>query len=195
MNKYIIIALVGKAGSGKDTILKGVTKDAPFIHEIISCTTREPRSGEQNGINYYFLNPEQFAEKVLKGEMLEATCFNNWFYGTSYDSLSKSKINIGVFNPAGIEALSHNKDIILFPFYVVASDKQRMIRQLEREENPNVYEIIRRFKADDIDFDGLEQEFSFEDTLYNDNLTELEENIKHIMLLINEIYAMQLGQK
>ena len=114
---------------------------------------------------------------------------------SSYDSLSKSKINIGVFNPAGIEALSHNKDIILFPFYVVASDKQRMIRQLEREENPNVYEIIRRFKADDIDFDGLEQEFSFEDILYNDNLTELEENIKHIMLLINEIYAMQLGQK
>ena len=52
MNKYIIIALVGKAGSGKDTILKGVTKDAPFIHEIISCTTREPRSGEQNGVKY-----------------------------------------------------------------------------------------------------------------------------------------------
>ena len=77
----------------------------------------------------------------------------------------------------------------------MASDKQRMIRQLEREENPNVYEIIRRFKADDIDFDGLEQEFSFEDTLYNDNLTELEENIKHIMLLINKIYAMQLGQE
>ena len=66
MNKYIIIALVGKAGSGKDTILKGVTKDAPFIHEIISCTTREPRSGEQNGVNYYFLSPEQFSEKVLR---------------------------------------------------------------------------------------------------------------------------------
>ena len=192
MSKYVVIALIGKAGSGKDTIMRGVVKDAPFIHEIISCTTRPPREGEINGVNYFYLSHDEFAQKVLRGEMLEATSFNDWFYGTSYDSLCSGKINIGVFNPAGIEALLHNKDILLLPFYVVASDKNRLIRQLDREENPDVYEIMRRFKADDIDFEDVEEDFPFEETLHNDNLKDLEDNINMILSVVNGLYGIHL---
>ena len=51
MSKYKIIALIGAAGSGKDTILKNVLKEDSSIHEIVSCTTRPPREGEINGKN------------------------------------------------------------------------------------------------------------------------------------------------
>lgn len=155
MSKYRIIAFMGQAGSGKDTLMQRILTKNHSLHEIISCTTRPPREGEVNGVNYFFITPTQFGDKVLNGEMLEATCFNDWFYGTSYDSLRSDCVNIGVFNPAGIESLIERKDIELTVFYVQASDKTRLLRQLNREQDPDVHEIIRRFKADWIDFDDL----------------------------------------
>lgn len=87
--------------------------------------------------------------------MIESTNFNNWFYGTSFDGLNKEKINIGVFNPAGLRLLKSNSKVDLLVFYVQASDKQRLIRQLNREDDPNVEEIIRRYHADKIDFQSI----------------------------------------
>ena len=156
---YKIIALIGKAGSGKDTILKEILKQEPIkYNEIISCTTRPKRENEIDGVNYYFLTPSEFANKILNYEMLEATSFNDWFYGTSYDSLRSGIPNIGVFNPDGLRALSQNNDIDLTVYYIQASDKTRLLRQLNRENNPNVAEIVRRYKTDEEDFDDLEFE-------------------------------------
>lgn len=155
-NKYKVIALIGKAGSGKDTLLKNLIKNNKGWNEIISCTTRPPRENEENGNQYYFLSNEEFARKILNNEMLEAAVFNDWCYGTSYETLDINKINIGVFNPTGIETLLTIKNIELQVFYVRCSDKERLIRQLQREENPNIKEIFRRYKTDEEDFFDLE---------------------------------------
>ena len=56
---YKIIALIGEAGSGKDTILKETLRHDSSLHKIINSTTREPREGEEEGINYFFLSLEQ----------------------------------------------------------------------------------------------------------------------------------------
>lgn len=155
MKKYKIIALIGEAGSGKDTILHSILKKGFNCHEIISCTTRSPREGEKEGVNYYYLTIEEFENKLLNDQMLEATVFNGWCYGTSYDSLDENKVNIGVFNPAGIETLAEREDIDLRVFYIKVSNKERLLRQLNREKNPNTSEIIRRYLADKEDFSNL----------------------------------------
>ena len=157
MNKVKVIALFGKAGSGKDTILRALVNKFPDrYNEIVSCTTRPPREGEQEGVNYYFLTVDQFTEKVLNGDMLEATEFNNWHYGTALSSLSTDKINVGVFNPEGIRCLMEDNFVDLIAYYVQVGDKERLIRQLIREVDPDVKEIIRRFSADEKDFEDLE---------------------------------------
>lgn len=157
MNKVKVIALFGKAGSGKDTILRALVNKFPDrYNEIVSCTTRPPREGEQEGVNYYFLTVNQFTEKVLNGDMLEATEFNNWHYGTALSSLSTDKINVGVFNPEGIRCLMEDNFVDLTTYYVQVGDKERLIRQLIREVDPDVKEIIRRFSADEKDFEDLE---------------------------------------
>jgi guanylate kinase len=125
---YKIIALIGKAGSGKDTMMHRVLERNPNLHEIVSCTTRPRREGEVEGVNYFYLTPEQFGDKVLHDEMLEATCFNDWFYGTSYESLRSDVVNIGVFNPTGIESLLGRPDVEVHVFYVIASAKDRLLR-------------------------------------------------------------------
>lgn len=156
---YKIIAIMGEAGTGKDSLMQEILKLKPEFHEIISCTTRPKRQGEIEGVNYYYYTPEQFGDRVLHDEMLECTVFNDWFYGTSYDSVRSDCINIGVFNPTGVESLLARPDVDVKVIRVVAEDKTRLIRQLNREEWPDVREIVRRFNADWMDFDGIEGDF------------------------------------
>ena len=169
---YNIIAIMGKAGSGKDTILQTVLKDEPALHEIISCTSRPMRQGEKHGINYFYYNDQDFLNKIENGEMLESTNFNNWYYGTGLDSVSEDKINIGVFNPAGVRSLLNRKDCNILVFWVQAADKTRLIRQLNRESDPDVKEIIRRFSTDEKDFSGIDFSYiSLKNEDYFDDIT------------------------
>lgn len=184
---YKIVALVGQAGSGKDTIMRKVLERTPNLHEIVSCTTRPMREGEVEGVNYFFMTPEVFGDKVVHNEMLEASCFNDWFYGTAYESLRSDCVNIGVFNPEGIESLLAHEDVEVDVFYIIASDKERLLRQLNREQNPDVHEIIRRFKADWLDFDVLDFEY---EELYNNTLADLEFAVDHI----HNLYKDKINQ-
>lgn len=154
---YEIIALMGESGSGKDTLQKKILKLFPKkFHKIIRTTTRPKREKEKYGIDYYFLEKENFNIH----NMIEHTSFNDWFYGTSYNSLKEDKINIGVFDPYAIRQLIANQNCHVKVIYVRVSDKERLMRQLKREKNPNVKEIVRRANADfndfaQIDFDYL----------------------------------------
>jgi hypothetical protein len=101
--------------------------------------------------------------------MLESTTFNNWYYGTSKDSVVEDAINIGVFNPAGIQTLLANPEVDLKIAYVRRPAKLRLMGQLTREENPNVSEIIRRAAADEKDFAVLPFEYTLiENEIYDD---------------------------
>ena len=184
MDKIKLIILCGKAGAGKDAILHRIVELSPnLFNEIVSCTTRPPREGEIDGVHYHFLTVEQFTDKILNGDMLEATEFNGWHYGTMESSLSLSKINIGVFNPAGIAALLEDEELDITVFHITAKPKTRLIRQLNREEEPNVYEILRRFFADEDDFlelDKLEFDNSNYYELTNEKPEDLEANSRLI---------------
>ena len=157
MSKIKILALFGKSASGKDTIQKWITTNFPALTKgIVSCTTRPPRDGEQEGVDYFFLTDEQFAAKVLDGSMLEATSFREWFYGTALDQLDPDKINVGVFNITGIECILQDSRLDVEPVWVHASDKTRLLRSLNRESNPDCAEICRRFQADEKDFNEMD---------------------------------------
>jgi len=156
-NKYQVVALIGKAGAGKDSIQKATCELHPLMfHPIVSCTTRPAREGEVEGVDYHFISLNEFTRKVLNGDMLEATEFRDWFYGTTLDSLAKDKINIGVFNPAGVEALLEDPRLNVKVFEIVAPDKQRLMRYLNREEYPDCAEMCRRYFTDEKDFADLD---------------------------------------
>ena len=170
MEKRIkILALFGKSASGKDTIQKWITTNFPALTKgIVSCTTRPPRDGEHEGIDYFFLTDEEFATKVLDGSMLEATSFREWFYGTALDQLDPDKINVGVFNITGIECILEDSRLEVQPVWIHASDKTRLLRSLNREENPDCKEICRRFQADEKDFDEAD-DFDYLGWINEDN--------------------------
>ncbi len=70
------------AGCGKDTILHELFKIGENISYSVSATTREPREGEKNGVDYYFLSREEFRRGIDLGAMLEYTEYCGNYYGT-----------------------------------------------------------------------------------------------------------------
>ena len=82
MNKKgLLIVISGPAGSGKGTVLKHVLKNEDFKYSV-SATTRAPRPGEINGVNYHFITKEDFIERIESGKMLEHTEYCGNYYGT-----------------------------------------------------------------------------------------------------------------
>ena len=81
MNKGILLVVSGPAGSGKSTIDSMLVSTGNFVYSV-SATTRAPRPGEVDGINYHFLTREAFDEKLANEEFLEHTEYCGNCYGT-----------------------------------------------------------------------------------------------------------------
>ena len=104
-----ILILCGKAASGKDTLKRYIVEALELsgieFNNVVNTTTRPPREGEVDGVNYHFCSAEEMTKKILNDEMAEAVLFNDWVYGTENKALSEDKLNVGIFNLEGIEAL------------------------------------------------------------------------------------------
>ncbi len=78
-----VLIISGSAGSGKSTVLKPFKSGEiePFTFSV-SATTRQPRPGEQDGVDYLFVTKERFEQMIENGELVEHTFFNGNYYGT-----------------------------------------------------------------------------------------------------------------
>ncbi len=77
-----LTVLSGPSGVGKRTVITALRRTHPEIWVSVSCTTRSPRPGEEEGVDYYFVDRERFAKMVEAGELLEHAEFAGNFYGT-----------------------------------------------------------------------------------------------------------------
>ncbi len=95
----ILVVFSGPSGSGKGTVLARYFAAHPEAAFSVSATTRAPRPGEADGVNYHFVSRERFEEMIAQGEVLEYTQYNGNYYGS----------------PAGPirEALEKGRDVVL----------------------------------------------------------------------------------
>ena len=80
--KGIIVVLSGFSGAGKGTVLKALLDRYPDYALSVSCTTRAPREGEKNGVNYYFVTDEEFKNMIRENGFYEYACYTDCSYGT-----------------------------------------------------------------------------------------------------------------
>ncbi len=86
--KGTLIVVSGPSGCGKGTLLAEILKDENCIYSV-SATTRAPRPGETDGVNYHFLTKEKFEEEIKNGGMLEYAEYCGNYYGTPLAPIDK----------------------------------------------------------------------------------------------------------
>ena len=94
MEKGKMIIVSAPSGSGKSTIVQWLMKEHPELrlYFSISCTSRPPRGTEQNGVEYFFLSPEEFRERIARNEFLEyEEVYEDRFYGTLKEQVERQR--------------------------------------------------------------------------------------------------------
>ena len=97
--KGLLLVVSGPSGAGKGTICKALLNKNDQIKLSVSATTRKPRNGEVHGVNYFFIEKEEFAKVIENGEFLEYAQIYDNFYGTPKAAI--------------IECLEKGQDVIL----------------------------------------------------------------------------------
>ena len=91
MNKKgMLVILSAPSGCGKDTVFKALCKRRNDIVESVSATTRAPRDGEVDGVNYYFKTVGEFEKMIANNGLLEYAKYNNCYYGTPVDGVQNA---------------------------------------------------------------------------------------------------------
>lgn len=136
------IIIVGKGGSGKD-YLKRKFIERGFIPDI-SFTTRPPRKGEKDGIDYHFISPGQFDLMP----MYEKAEFNGWKYGTS--TVSWANCDVFIMTPSGIAQIDPADRSKCFIIYLDIEYYVRYRRMIDRGDNLD--NVLKRLTEDQKNF-------------------------------------------
>lgn len=158
-----IFVIIGKSSTGKDTIYKKLLNDKRVkLQGITTYTTRPIRSGEKDGVEYYFKDIKDFEKQQREGKIIEYREYNTnkglWIYYMVNDGQIDIKSNNKYLIIGTLETLNSLRKIFgknVVPIYIEVNNNSRFIRAYNREQkqlNPNYDELYRRFLADNIDF-------------------------------------------
>ena len=173
----MIIALCGKTGAGKSRICEEMMSHGWI--KIITYTTRPPRPGEVNHLDYEFVSEDEFMAMVNRAEFAESFTYVTkegvWKYGSRMDDYMERGDFVIVLTPAGIKRVKQmlpDEDI-----RSVMIDSERFLRKLRlRKRGDDPLEVGRRMKADDNDFADFKADYYFHNALFT-NPKKLAEKI------------------
>lgn len=158
-----IFCIMGKSATGKDTLYKQILEDVTLqLSRIILYTTRPIRSGETEGVEYFFVDENRLRELEEAGKVIELRAYDTihgiWHYFTANDGQIQLE-NQNYLMIATLEAYEKVRDYFgasaVVPVYVEVEDGERLQRALNRERlqaEPKYKELCRRFLADTEDF-------------------------------------------
>jgi len=180
-NQKKLIILTGPSGVGKGTVVKEILGKEKNFWLSISATTREPREGEKDGENYYFLNKEKFKEMIEQNLFLEWAQFAGNYYGTPLSSVNeKIKKGFNVLLEIEVEGARQIKN--KFPnsqsIFLLPPDKSLLGNRLSNRGTEKEEAIKKRLLRANYEI-SVSNQFDF--ALINQNV---DETAKKILKLI-----------
>lgn len=195
--------VMGKSSTGKDTIYKKIidvlyNENNLLIETMILYTTRPPREGEVEGVNYHFVNEKTFQQLNEDGQVIESRTYKRvndtvkYFtvYDKNIDFQNKNYIGLGTLESYNKVKKYYGEDIVI-PIYIEVENEQRILRAIKRESEQNqnkkdFTEVCRRYVADEADFskDNLKKANITTSFINDDIIRCTDEVIKSILLNI-----------
>lgn len=149
MSKGFLMIVSGPAGTGKGTVCKELLSRNEDIKFSVSATTRKPRVGEVDGVNYHFLEEEKFKSMIDKGEFLEHAFVHTNYYGTPkqyvLDEIEKGEIVLLEIDVQGALQIKKNYPEAIFIFLLPPSMEELKNRIVNRGTE-SLEDIERRLK-------------------------------------------------
>lgn len=142
-----MILLCGPSASGKTEVAK-LLREKYGIVKAITHTSRTPRVGEKDGVDYFFVSKEKFASLIPQGFFVENTLYNNNYYGCSKAQINDNKCV--VVDPNGLKSFLALKDRSIVTFFLEASEETREKRMHGRGDKEA--DIAKRIAIDRTDF-------------------------------------------
>ena len=146
MSKGNLFIVTGPSGAGKGTVLGRLLPTMEQLQYSVSATTRAPREGEEDGVNYYFLNRNDFLNMVDRGEFLEYAEYNGNYYGTPEAPirrwLSEGKNVILEIEVQGAEKVMNHRADLVSIFITIPS-----IEELERRLRDRATETEEKIRG------------------------------------------------
>ncbi len=124
-----MIVIVGESASGKSTLIRRYLQRDRRYRRVITYTTRRPRPGEQDGIDYHYTEPAAFLALKEKGFFAETDCYRDNLYGTALEDLGENKIL--TVTPEGLRSI-RERAIPCLAVWLSVDRRSRLIRALER---------------------------------------------------------------
>ncbi|RBP39181.1 guanylate kinase [Garciella nitratireducens] len=188
MNKFqydkkgLLIVISGPSGAGKGTVCKALLKEVRNLNISVSMTTRKPRIGEIEGVNYYFVQENEFKKMIKEGELLEYAKVYDNYYGTP-----KNKV---------LEKLKHGEDVILeidiqgalkvksqFPegvfIFIVPPSMEELKNRIKKRGTETEEEVTKRFQSSYKEINYISK---YNYIVINDDIEKAVERIKSIII-------------
>jgi guanylate kinase len=153
----VLLVIAGPAGSGKSTLCDRLVHERPEFSRVVTTTTRAPRAGEINGVHYHFFAPDDFRQKIARGEFLEWAQVHgdhdDRLYGTLrssvFEPLGRGQSLVMSIDVQGVESLrrvartDESLRRVMTTIFIVV-DRERLISRMRERAKDHEDEIARR---------------------------------------------------
>ena len=176
-----LIVISGPSGSGKGTIVSAVINRNKNFWLSISATSRKPRKGETEGVNYYYLSKEEFEQKIKEDYFLEHTKYVDNYYGTPRNVI-KEKLHKGIDVILEIEIEGANNIKKLVPealfIFIMPPNEATLLTRLKKRNTEDINKILDRFNRA---YQEINEVTKYNYVVVNDKLEEAVDKVESII--------------
>ena len=170
-NKGAILILSGPSGCGKSSLLRELYKQIDNYYFSISTTTRQPRDGEKDGVEYHFITKELFEKEIKEGDFLEYAIVHNNYYGTSLKPINKAleenKLVIFDIDVQGHNLVRQQLDDLVTSVFITTPDLNELEKRLNLRATDSTEVIQNRIQNAKVEIESLKE---YDYLIINDDL-------------------------
>lgn len=177
--KNILLVISGPAGVGKGTLVKMLLQDESIVTSV-SCTTRAPRAGEENGKSYFFLSREEFEKRIAENDFLEYDEHFGNYYGTPESFVRQTLQEKSVILEIDVVGAMNAKKRIpeAVTVFIAPPSKEELIRRLRGRNTETEEQIQGRLARIEYELGFVER---YDHVVVNDELERAYQELKEII--------------